>query len=237
MKALFGSRPGLARVRRASFIEGMRMVAPLILATGTWGLVTGVAMIKVGLTTAQAIGMSLLVYSGSAQLASLPLIAAAAPIWVLFLTASVVNLRFVIFSAGLHPFFRRHSLSRRLLLAYVTIDFSFAVFLSRYADLPRKERGSTDQVWFFLGMATGSWIPWQIASISGYRSAQKKAAAPSKRPDDKLKKAINFWAEKRRSARSPVKTGAINPAIANLRLFQVTGSPCRDVHDLSRNGR
>lgn len=167
MKALFGSRSGLARDRRAAFTRGIRAVAPLTLATSTWGVVTGVAMVTVGLTTAQAIGMSLLVFSGSAQLASLPLIAAAAPIWVVLLTAMVINLRFVIFSAALHPFFRRLSMGRRLLLAYFMIDFSFAMFLSRFADAPGDERGTTEQVWFYLGMAACAWVTWQTTSIAG----------------------------------------------------------------------
>lgn len=167
MKALFGSRFELARVRRDAFLHGIRAVAPLTLATGTWGLVTGVAMVKVGLTTMQAIGMTLLVFAGSAQLASLPLIAAAAPIWVIWLTALVVNLRFVIFSAGLQPFFRRFPFRKRLLLGYITSDVGFAIFLSRFAGASEDERGTTEQVWFFLGMAAGNWIAWQSMSVAG----------------------------------------------------------------------
>lgn len=167
MKALFGSRPELARVRREGFARGIRAVAPLLIGTGIWGLVTGVAMVKVGLSTTQAIGMTLLVFSGTVQLASLPLIAADAPLWVVALTAVVVNLRFVIFSAGLHPFFRGFSIARRWLLGYFMVDMSFAIFLSRFADAPHDERGSTEQVWFFLGMSAGSWLVWQTMSIIG----------------------------------------------------------------------
>ncbi|MGH6611805.1 MAG: AzlC family ABC transporter permease [Burkholderiaceae bacterium] len=167
MNALFGSRLELSQARREAFKRGVRAVAPVAIATGAWGVVAGVAMVKVGLTTAQAIGMTLLVFSGSAQLASLPLIAAAAPIWVILLTATVVNLRFVIFSAGLHPFFRRFSLGRRLLLGYNIVDTSFAIFISRFADAAEDARGTTEQVWFFLGMGAGQWIVWQSMSILG----------------------------------------------------------------------
>ena len=167
MKALFGSRPELAKARHEGFARGIRTVAPLMIGTGIWGLVTGVAMVKVGLTTSQAIAMTLLVFSGTVQLASLPLIAADAPLWVVMLTAIVVNLRFVIFSAGLHPFFRRFSIGRRWLLSYFMVDMSFAMFLSRFADAPRDQRGTTEQVWFFLGMSAGSWIVWQTMSIIG----------------------------------------------------------------------
>jgi len=124
-------------------------------------------IIVVGLTTAQALGMTLFVFAGSAQLAALPLIAAAAPIWVVLLTATVVNLRFVIFSAGLQPYFRRFSLGRRLLLGYITSDVGFALFLSRFVNAPAEERGSLEQVWFFLGMAAGNWIAWQTMSVLG----------------------------------------------------------------------
>jgi predicted branched-subunit amino acid permease len=167
MNALFGSRLELAQARRDGFARGVRAVAPIALATGAWGVVAGVAMVQVGLNTTQAIAMTLLVFSGTAQLASLPLIAGAAPLWVILLTATVVNLRFVIFSAGLRPFFRRLSLGRRLLLGYTIVDTSFAIFLSRFADAPDDERGTTEQIWFFLGMGAGQWIVWQSMSILG----------------------------------------------------------------------
>lgn len=166
-RRLFGADPQLADVRRAAFVRGLRAVAPATVATGTWGLVTGVAMVKVGLTTAQALGMTLLVFAGSAQLAALPLIAAAAPAWVVLLTATVVNLRFVIFSAGMQPYFRRFPLRRRLFLGYLTSDVGFALFVARFANAPPHERGSPEQVWFFLGMAAGNWIAWQGMSILG----------------------------------------------------------------------
>ena len=79
----------------------------------------------------------------------------------------MVNLRFVIFSAALQPYFRRFSVGRRLLLGYLSTDMAFAVFVSRYADAPEHERGSREQVWFFVGMAASSWVAWQTASILG----------------------------------------------------------------------
>lgn len=69
------------------------------LGIGAWGLVAGVAMVKAGLGLPLAITMSPLVFAGSAQLASLPLIAQGAPLWVIWATAFCVNPRFVIFGA------------------------------------------------------------------------------------------------------------------------------------------
>ena len=83
--------------------EALRLGAPTWFGIGAWGLVVGVAMIKAGLSLPQALGMTFIVFGGSAHLASLPLIGAHAPVWVIFVTALAVNLRFVIFSAILAP--------------------------------------------------------------------------------------------------------------------------------------
>ena len=73
-------------------------------------MISGVAMVKGGLAVPWAIAMSLLVYAGSAQLAALPLIVAGAPLWVIVATGLITNLRFVIYSAALRPYFVAHSL-------------------------------------------------------------------------------------------------------------------------------
>ena len=86
-----------------------------------WGLVTGVAMAKSGLTVPLAILMSLTVYAGSAQLASLPLLAAGAPMGVVWAAAFCVNLRFVIFSAQWRTHIGHLPRGRRLALAYLPI--------------------------------------------------------------------------------------------------------------------
>ncbi|NBO82082.1 MAG: branched-chain amino acid ABC transporter permease, partial [Betaproteobacteria bacterium] len=59
---------------------GVRDMVPAMVAMVAWGIVTGVAMVQSGLSTGQALGMTLMVYAGSAQLTSLPLFAAAAPL-------------------------------------------------------------------------------------------------------------------------------------------------------------
>jgi len=160
------ARPDAARAERAAAMRaGMRAVAPTLIATSTWGLVTGVAMVKSGLTESMALAMTLLVYAGSAQLTSLPLIAIGAPLWLVFAAGSVVNLRFVIFGAALHPFFRHLSWPRRLALGYFTTDMSFVLFMPRYQEAAVK--GTPEQLGFFVGAAAPGWVVWQSSSILG----------------------------------------------------------------------
>ena len=151
--------------RRAAFINGLRAMRPAVVATFTWGLVTGVAMVKSGLTESMAITMTLLVYAGSAQLSSLPLIASGAPLWLIFAAGCVVNVRFIIFGAALHPYFRHLSFFKRLGLGYFTTDMAFVLFMPRYGDAP--VRGTREQLWFFLGAIIPGWITWQVSTIAG----------------------------------------------------------------------
>jgi len=160
------ANPGALRAkRRAAFKEGIRAALPLSVATSVWGLVTGVAMVKSGLTESMALTMSLLVYAGSSQLSALPLIASHAPLWLVFAAGLVVNLRFLIFSAALHPYFQRLSWPRRLALGYFTTDAAFVLFIPRFGEA--KVRGTAAQHGFFLGTLITTWLAWQVSSIAG----------------------------------------------------------------------
>jgi predicted branched-subunit amino acid permease len=142
---------------------GFQLGLPTLLGIAAWGMVVGVAMVKSGLTVFQASGMTLLVFAGSAQLASLPLIAAHAPIWVIFVSALVVNLRFVIFSALLGPHFPNLPLRQRFFLGYVCGDMSVALFLQRF---PSAEPVA-GKLSFLKGLIYPNWTAWQAGSLVG----------------------------------------------------------------------
>jgi predicted branched-subunit amino acid permease len=148
---------------KALWIEGFKCGVPSLFGIGAWGLVVGIAMVKAGLTITQAIAMTLVVFAGSAQLASLPLIAAAAPVWVVFLTALVVNLRFVIFSALLAPHFAHLPWRQRFLLGYVSGDLTVALFLQRFPS----EAPAHGKLSYLKGLMYPNWAAWQIGSIAG----------------------------------------------------------------------
>jgi predicted branched-subunit amino acid permease len=147
----------------AMWREGVKAGIPSLFGIAAWGLVVGVAMIKTGLTIPQALGMTLIVFAGSAQLASLPLIVANAPIWVVFATALVVNLRFVIFSALLAPHFAHLPWHKRLMLGYTAGDMTVALFLQRFPD----EAPATGKVSYLKGLLYPNWTAWQVGSIAG----------------------------------------------------------------------
>lgn len=155
--------PAVDDLEKAAWREGVKTGMPTLFGIGAWGLVVGVAMIKSGLSLPQAFGMTLLAFAGSAQLASLPLIAADAPIWVVFCTAIAVNLRFVIFSALLAPHFAHLPVRQRFVLGYCSGDMTAALFLQRYpTDAPVPGKAA-----FLKGLMYPNWIAWQVGSIAG----------------------------------------------------------------------
>jgi 4-azaleucine resistance transporter AzlC len=144
---------------RAGFNAGL----PTLFGIVAWGMVVGVAMVKTGLTPLQASAMTLLVFAGSAQLASLPLIVAHAPAWVIFTTALVVNLRFVIFSVLLAPHFAYLSWPKRLLYGYISGDMGTSLFLQRYPK-PNSEPGKLS---YLKALLIPNWLAWQVGSLAG----------------------------------------------------------------------
>jgi predicted branched-subunit amino acid permease len=132
-----------------------------------WGLVTGVAMVKSGLTPAESLLLTFSAYAGSAQLAALPLIAAQAPLWLIALTAVVVNLRFVVYSVVTRPYFARESAWRRLWLGYMVGDVMFVKFITRTQRRPDDPHA----IAYYLGGASCNWLTWQVASVVGILAA------------------------------------------------------------------
>ncbi len=163
-------------IRQPAAALGVRESLPSSLAMATWGLVTGVAMVQSGLSTAQAIGMTLLVYAGSAQLTSLPLLAASAPLAIIWASALIVNLRFVIYSAAVKPFFQRLPWGSRLLYSIGTVDVLSVNFLRRYPNPPEvqpslltadQSSAASEPLAYFRWAAGFNWVVWQTSSIAG----------------------------------------------------------------------
>ncbi len=162
-------------LRHPAFRAGAREMVGPSLGIAAWGLVTGVAMVKTGLPVWLALLMNVTVFAGSAQLATVPLIVAGAPVWVVWATAFCVNLRFVIFSAQWRPFFIGYPRPLRLLLGYFAGDINYVLFMRRYAEgadaadsAPvRQERFS-----YYWGSVLTNFSAWQVPSVIGILLAE-----------------------------------------------------------------
>lgn len=142
----------------------MASVAPGMAA---WGMMTGVAMVKSGMSVAEAVAMTLLVYAGSSQLAAMPLIAAGAPMVVILVTGFCVNLRFVVFSAHLRAYMMHLPLARRLFTGYLTTDLSYVLFTRRYPQASNDPATREAEQAYLAGGSALNWFSWQTASLIG----------------------------------------------------------------------
>ncbi|PPE70242.1 AzlC family ABC transporter permease [Caldimonas thermodepolymerans] len=162
--ARFALGPALRRtLRHPEFRRGALDIGHVALGISAWGLVTGVAMVKSGLSVPMALFMSLLVFAGSAQLTALPLIASGAPIWVVWVAATCVNLRFVIFSAMWRPYFAPYPRWQRAVIGYFTGDVNYVLFMKRFPD----PGPHPDALPYFWGGVAINWFGWQASSILG----------------------------------------------------------------------
>jgi predicted branched-subunit amino acid permease len=150
-----------------AFARGLRDMGGVSPGLAAWGLMTGVAMVKSGMSPFEAVAMSLLVFAGSSQLAAMPLIAAGAPVWVILSTSFCVNLRFVVFSAHMRPYLMHLPLRWRLIQGYLTVDLSYVLFTRHYHHPPTTELEKQEQLAYLSGGSVLNWVSWQGASMVG----------------------------------------------------------------------
>ena len=153
--------------RQPAFREGIRNMAPMALGISAWGLMTGVAMVKAGMSVIEALAMTFLVYAGSSQLAAIPLLLAGAPAWVILATAFCVNLRFIVFSLHLRPYLMHMPRWRRLTHGYLTADLSYVTFTSRFPKPPVDRTEEIEQEAFLTGGYFTTWTAWMGMSTLG----------------------------------------------------------------------
>ena len=135
----------------------------MLIGTIPFGFVAGVAAITSGMTALQGIALSVLSFSGIAQLIASQLIAAGSPVVVTVAAAFVVSLRFLMYSAALAPHVAHLSLRWRLLISYLMTDQSFASTVRRF-EAPGEK---THRHWHFMGSATTLYVSWQVAVVLG----------------------------------------------------------------------
>ena len=149
------------------FREGTRSSSPVAPGIAAWGFMTGVAMVKSGMSAIEAVAMTLFVYAGSSQLAAIPLIVAGAPAWVIWATSFCVNLRFVVFSLHLRGDLMHLPRWRRLLNGVLTADMTYALFPHRFPKPADGAEGRLAQEAFLAGNYFVTWVAWVGASLLG----------------------------------------------------------------------
>lgn len=142
---------------RRGFIGGQ----PLAPGTFIYGMVFGVLASEKGLAWLEALLMSVLVYSGSAQLAALQGWSASPAIAPLVLTVLLINARYVLYGASVQPWLAGATRAQALPTLFFLGDGNWALSMREY------HAGYRDAAYLFgSGVATA--LPWVLGTIAGH---------------------------------------------------------------------
>jgi 4-azaleucine resistance transporter AzlC len=153
---------------KSEFKEGVKAALPISVGVVPFGVAYGVLAVISGLPSAPAIGMSSILFAGSAQFVSVPLIGSGVLPTVILLSVLLVNLRHLLYSASLARYFSRLSIPWKVLLSYLLTDEAYAVTIIH---LKTEEQGQSPLFRFghlyFLGAGFTFWAAWQISTLAG----------------------------------------------------------------------
>jgi predicted branched-subunit amino acid permease len=148
---------------RSDAVGGARAMAPWLVGVAPFGLVIGVSAARADVPTLAGVLTGPVIYSGSAQVATIALLDAGAAPLVIVLTALIINLRLILYSAAMAPHWRGTPWWWRAGAAYLLIDPSFAVGIDRYSRPGDQRRAHS----YYLGGALILWVGWLAAIIIG----------------------------------------------------------------------
>ncbi|MFC7081695.1 AzlC family ABC transporter permease [Halorussus caseinilyticus] len=163
------SRSGSSRLSsdsRAAFRSGVRDVLPALPANVPFGVIAGVATVGAGFDPVQATAFAGMLFAGAAQVAAVELLGQNAPIAVVVLTALVVNLRYLMYSASLGAHFRDLSARWKVVVAFFLLDVTYALSVAQFEGRDRLDPAG-DGRWYYLGTAIPLWAAWVGSSVVG----------------------------------------------------------------------
>ena len=157
--------------RTGEFIAGAIATIPMMLGAMPFGIIFGALAISGdrALTPAATMGMSLIVFAGSAQFIGLGLYAqGVGPSFIVF-TTFIVNLRHSLYAASLAPFLRH--LGQRWLapLGFLLTDETYAVVIRHF----HGEAPGQHSHWYYLGSALPFYLNWQVCTLIGIFAGQQ----------------------------------------------------------------
>lgn len=141
--------------------QGVKDCIPTLLGYLSIGFAAGVVEKTSGLSIAEIALMSLLLYAGSGQFIAAGMIAASNPISAIIFTIFFINIRHLLLSAALSPYFRHLSPWKNMTVGALLTDETFGVSINH---LQNKKQASYK---WMLGLNITAYLNWFVANIAG----------------------------------------------------------------------
>lgn len=142
------------------FFEGIKDTLPIMVGVFPFGLAYGIVAQSIGLTPAETLLMSLLVFAGAAQFISLPMFAEGAGLAMIALTTLLINLRHLLMGVSLAPYMTGLSLPLKALLTFGMADETYAVTISRAQAIGYSAA-------YHLGSNAAGYVTWAVSTAGG----------------------------------------------------------------------
>ncbi|WIV66979.1 AzlC family ABC transporter permease [Natrialbaceae archaeon AArc-T1-2] len=146
------------------FKAGARDSVGILLGLIPFAIVFGIAADGAGLSTAQTVAMSAVIFAGTAQLVTAELIGANAGLVIVIVTGIVINLRMLMYSASIAPHFTEYGKRVRAYLAYFLTDHVYAMSIAEYG----KDDSDRNKRLYYLGLGVTIWVVWVATTAIGY---------------------------------------------------------------------
>jgi len=144
-----------------TFAGGARAGLPVVLGYLGIGLAAGAVERAAGFSYAEVLLLSMVLYAGSAQFVLTSMVALASPLSAVVLTVFFVNVRHLLLSAALAPYFRTLPAWKNALLGLQLTDETFVVAAGRFAKRPPEGAA------WMAGLNLAAYSTWALANLAG----------------------------------------------------------------------
>ncbi len=121
---------------KSYFWSGVRDSTPFVFVAGPFGLLFGVFATEAGLQLFETMIFTVLVFAGASQFTALTLMQDNTPTLIILVSALAVNLRVAMYSASLTPYLGAAPLWQRMFAAYMMVDQTYALSITRFEAEP-----------------------------------------------------------------------------------------------------
>jgi 4-azaleucine resistance transporter AzlC len=144
----------------SEFRDAMRDIAPAMIAAIPIGLLYGAVAVSKGMSPAEVVMMSALVFAGGVQLAAVEMWTYPLPIGALVMMTLLINARYVLMSASLAPKVAHLPRAPTFLGFWALADENWALAERRAVE--RRISGA-----YFFGMSAAFFVNWLVWSTAG----------------------------------------------------------------------
>jgi len=144
---------------------GLAVVRTLPFALGIipFGLAYGVLAVGAGLTVAETLLMSLLVFAGASQLTAVVMLQGGAGMPLVIASTFLINTRHLVMGLSISPYFTEATPRWRRVLAFAMCDEAYLLSIGHYGE----QRVSQGNPYFLLGSGATIYVVWAITSLVG----------------------------------------------------------------------